>query len=70
MALTEEERVALDALVDFLSSHMGRYVRRGHLVAFLLFRLMNQLTQDDTLHLPEDVETFEALAKYLEDQKG
>jgi hypothetical protein len=65
-SLTEDEQAALDELVDLLSQHMRRPIHRGHLIAFMTFRLRNQLQQGDRVALDEEINSFVALAKYLD----
>ena len=66
MSLTEDEQGALDALVDLLAERMGRGIHRGHLVAFMAFRLQSQLQNGAELALPEGIDSFQALARYLD----
>ncbi len=65
-SLTEDEQAALDDLVDLLSQRMGRPIHRGHLIAFMTFRLRSQLQQGDKIVIGEEVDSFAALAKYLD----
>lgn len=65
-SLTQDEKAALDELVDLFSERMGRSLHRGHVIAFMTFRLRNQLQQDSGLSLDEDIDSFAALAKYLD----
>jgi hypothetical protein len=65
-ALTEDEQAALDTLVDALSEHMQRAIHRGHLIAFMTFRLRSQLQRGHEIVLPDDIDSFVALAKYLD----
>lgn len=65
-ALTEDEQAALDELVEALSERMGRVIHRGHLIAFMTFRLRNQLQRGHAIALPDDVDSFVALARYLD----
>jgi len=66
MSLTEDEQEALDHLVDLLSQRMGRVIHRGHLIAFMTFRLRNQLQRGQQIVISEDVDSFVALAKHLD----
>ncbi len=65
-SLTADEQAALDELVDLLAERMGRAIHRGHLIAFMTFRLRSQLQQGDDLALREDIDSFQALARYLD----
>jgi hypothetical protein len=67
-SLTDEELAALDGLVDVLSARLGRALHRGHLIAFMTFRLRNQLEQGGQINLPADIDSFAALAKHLDFQ--
>jgi bisphosphoglycerate-dependent phosphoglycerate mutase len=66
MSLTSDEQYALDHLVELLSERMGRTIHRGHLIAFMTFRLRNQLQRGQQIVIPEDVDSFVALAKHLD----
>lgn len=68
-SLTEDEKAALDELVELLSEHLGRSLHRGHLIAFMTFRLRDQLRQDGELVLDDDIDSFVDLAEYL-DERG
>lgn len=68
-SLTEDEKAALDGLVDFLSEHMGKALHRGHLIAFMTFRLRTQLEKDGELSISEDIDSFRALSKYLDSRE-
>ncbi len=65
-ALTEGEQAALDELVEVLSDRMGRPIHRGHVIAFMTFRLRNRLQRGQDISIPEDVDSFVGLAKYLD----
>jgi hypothetical protein len=67
--LTDDELSALDELVDYLSAHMDRPLHRGHLIAFMAFRLRNQLQREDGLKLEDGVDSFMELAKYLDERR-
>ena len=66
ISLTEDEARALDELVQLFAERMGRPIHRGHLISFLLFRLRSRLQQGDKLVLPENVDSFVALARLLD----
>ena len=68
-SLTDDELAVLDELVDFLSEHMARPLHRGHLIAFMAFRLRNQLQREGGLQLDPDIHSFMELAKYLDDRR-
>ena len=65
-SLTQHEQAALDELVELLTKHMGRPIHRGHVIAFMTFRLRNRLQQGQEISIPEDVDSFVGLAKYLD----
>jgi hypothetical protein len=65
-SLTDDEKAALDELVDLFSERMGRSLHRGHVIAFMTFRLRNQLQGDGGLELEDDIDSFAALARYLD----
>lgn len=65
-SLTEDEQAALDELVMLFSQRMDRPIHRGHLIAFMTFRLRHQLQHGKQIALSEDVNSFIALAKYLD----
>lgn len=66
MSLTDDELAALDDLVESLSEKMDRSIHRGHLIAFMTFRLRNQLLRGQEIVIPEDVDSFVALARHLD----
>ncbi len=65
-ALTEDEQAALDELVELFSERLGRTIHRGHLIAFMTFRLRQQLQRGQEIVIPEEIDSFVALAKYLD----
>jgi len=70
-ALTEDEQATLDDLVDLLSERFGRRVHRGHLIAFLTFRMRSKLQgKNREIVLPEEVDSFVALSKYLDSKRS
>lgn len=67
-SLTEDEQVALDELVELLSKQLGRAIHRGHLIAFMTFRLRSRLQKGEEIALNKDIDSFQALAKFLDDR--
>lgn len=65
-SLTQDELTALDDLVEALSEKMERPIHRGHVIAFMTFRLRNQLLRGQEIAIPEDVDSFVGLARYLD----
>jgi hypothetical protein len=65
-SLTRDEKAALDELVAVLSERMGRKISRGHLIAFLAFRLRSQLQREGKYEIGEGVDSFVSLARYLD----
>ncbi len=65
-SLTYDEQRALDELVEHLSEQMGRSIHRGHLIAFMTFRLRSKLQRGGELAVRPDIDSFQALARYLD----
>jgi hypothetical protein len=66
LTMTEDEKEVLDALTAAIAAGLDRAVPRGQVVAFMAFQLRAQLEQDGTIVIPEDVDSFTALARYLD----
>jgi hypothetical protein len=66
VTLTSDELAALDAVVDLLAKTMAGSVHRGNLIAFMTFRLYDQLTHTPDGNPPEGVDTFTRLAAFLD----
>jgi predicted ArsR family transcriptional regulator len=66
-SMTEDEVKALDELVEAMSERIERNVHRGHLIAFMTFRMRALLQgKGNTLAIPDSVESFMDLAEYLD----
>jgi hypothetical protein len=66
ITLTDDELVALDEVVELLSSQMGPGIHRGNVVAFMAFQMRSALQQGDLAQFT----SFSELAKVLERPKG
>lgn len=66
ITLTSDELATLDALVELLSKTMKGSVHRGNLIAFMAFRLYDQLTRAAEATSLEQVENFTRLAAFLD----
>ena len=69
ITLTAEELAALDALVDMLSGGMKAGVHRGNLIAFMAYRLLDQLKKKDSVVHLSQVNSFTSLATLLDEKK-
>jgi hypothetical protein len=69
-SLTDDEKAALDDLVDMLAERFEKQVHRGHLISFMTFRLRSRLQgQGREIDLPEDIKSFVDLAAHLDSLK-
>jgi len=66
LTLTDDEKAVIDEVLQAVAQRFGRSVSRGQLFGFLAFRLQSELLQDGGLALPEEVNSFTTLAKYLD----
>jgi hypothetical protein len=66
LTMTEDEKDVLDTLTEEIAKGLDRYIPRGQIVAFMAFQLRAWLEQDGEIVIPEDVDSFTALARYLD----
>jgi hypothetical protein len=66
--VTPSDATALKEIVELLRKRFKRPVHRGDVVAFMTFLLRSRLQgAGKRLELPEEVDSFVALAEYLEE---
>jgi hypothetical protein len=69
VTLTSEELAALDAVVEKLSLGMKAGVHRGNLIAFMAYRLLDQLQKKGSAAQLDKVSSFTTLASLLDEKK-
>jgi hypothetical protein len=69
ITLTNEELAALDALVEMVSEGMQAGVHRGNMIAFMAFRLLEQLKKKEKAAQLQKVKSFTSLASLLDEKK-
>jgi len=68
-SMTPDELAMLNQVVELLRERLKRPVRRGDVIAFMTFQLRKKLQgSGKRLELPEEIDSFVALAEYLEER--
>lgn len=67
LTLTEDELATLDEMVELFSDQFEHTFARGHIIAFLVFYMRDQLMAKGSrrMRIPEDIKSFVELADYL-----